>query len=120
MQRTREVTTLAAVIFLFSTAAFAAPAEQNYRWYCSQCHGLDGSGNGINAEFMAVSARDHTDKSDPAKYMRNLSDDMIFRVIKFGGEANKKSALMPPWEGVLRDDEMEDLVTYIRRLCCEH
>lgn len=98
---------------------FAASAEENYKWYCSQCHGLEGRGNGINAGQLAVKARDHTDRSDPNKYMRNLSDKIIFKSIKFGGEANKKSSLMPPWGGVLSDDEIRDLVKYLRKLCCE-
>lgn len=98
---------------------FAASAEENYKWYCSQCHGLEGRGNGINAGQLAVKARDHTDRSDPNKYMRNLSDKIIFKSIKFGGEANKKSSLMPPWDGVLSDDEIRDLVKYLRKLCCE-
>jgi cytochrome c oxidase cbb3-type subunit 3 len=51
--------------------------------------------------------------------MRNLSDEIIFKTIKFGGEANKKSSLMPPWDGVLSDDEIRDLVKYLRKLCCE-
>lgn len=97
--------------------AAAAPAkekpEDNYRTYCVQCHGLQGTGKGINVRDMSVQPRDHTD----AKAMSVRSDDDIYKVIKEGGVAIDKSVLMPPWGDVFSDEEIKDLVAHLRKLC---
>jgi len=43
------------------TPAWAAPAQENYRLYCVQCHGSLGNGEGINQTSggLAVSPRNH-------------------------------------------------------------
>jgi cytochrome c oxidase cbb3-type subunit 3 len=94
-------------------AARAAEAEALYKTYCVQCHGITGKGNGINVRDMSVQPRDHTD----AKGMGGLSDERLFKAIKEGGPAVTKSVLMPPWGGVLSDEEIHDLVRYLRVLC---
>ena len=86
---------------------------QNYRTYCMQCHSIAGSGAGINARDMAVPARNHTD----GKYMEARTDAELFKVIKEGGLAINKSALMPPWGGTLSDSEIKAMVKHIRKLC---
>ena len=97
--------------------AFAAMAKEsaadNYRTYCTQCHGKDGNGNGINSRDMSVQPRDHTD----AKAMSGRSDDTLFKVIKEGGPSIEKSVLMPTWGDTLSDEEIRDLVAYLRQLC---
>lgn len=85
-----------------------------YRAYCTQCHGVEGDGNGINAPHMAVQPRDHTDPSE----MGTRTDEDLFKVIKHGGKAINKSVLMPAWSGNLNDEEIRALVTHLRSLCC--
>ncbi len=88
-----------------------------YKTYCWQCHGMKGTGNGINVRDMSVQPRDHTD----TKEMSSRTDDELFKAIKEGGQAISKSVLMPPWGGNLSDDEIHALVNYLRALCqCEH
>ncbi len=89
------------------------PAADNYRTYCTQCHGKDGNGKGINIRDMSVQPRDHTD----AKAMSGRSDDTIFKTIKEGGQSIDKSVLMPPWGDTFSDEEIRDLVAYLRQLC---
>jgi cytochrome c oxidase cbb3-type subunit 3 len=97
-----------------SDAAFAKErAEDNYKTYCTQCHGSQGNGKGINVRDMSVQPRDHTD----AKAMSARSDQDLATVIKEGGLAINKSVLMPPWGEVFSDDEVDDLVRYLRKLC---
>lgn len=92
-------------------------AADNYKTYCVQCHGLKGTGGGVNVADMSVQPRNHTD----AKTMSGRSDDELFKVIKEGGLAIEKSVLMPPWDGVLSDEEIRELVHYLRKLCqCQH
>jgi cytochrome c oxidase cbb3-type subunit 3 len=88
-------------------------AADNYRTYCVQCHGLDGNGKGVNIHDMSVQPRDHTD----AKAMSGRSDDQLFNVVKEGGPSIDKSVLMPPWGDTFSDDEIRELVTYLRQLC---
>lgn len=88
-------------------------APDNYKAYCVQCHGLEGTGKGVNIGDMTVQPRDHTD----AKSMAGRSDAELVKVIKEGGLAISKSVLMPAWGDVLSDDEIKDLVSYLRTLC---
>lgn len=86
--------------------------QQLYKAYCSQCHGLEGDGYGVNAPFMAVQPKDHTE----AKEMNARTDDDLFKAIKFGGKAVNKSVLMPAWEHNLSDKDISALVAYLRKL----
>ncbi|HUH56373.1 MAG TPA: cytochrome c [Rhodanobacter sp.] len=81
-----------------------------YDTYCAQCHGANRDGNGINSTAMAVKPRDHTD----TKGMGDTPDDELRKAIKDGGGAVNKSVLMPRWDGVLSDAEIDGLVSYLR------
>lgn len=98
---------------LTSSATFASDAEDNYKNFCWQCHGMTGDGMGLNVQDMSVQPRDHTS----AKAMGGRSDADLFKVIKEGGLSIDKSVLMPPWKDSLSDDEITDLVKYLRELC---
>jgi cytochrome c oxidase cbb3-type subunit 3 len=98
--------------------ARAAPAEENYRLYCVQCHGTLGNGEGINQTSggLAVSPRNHA----YAKQMSELTDDHLRRAIVDGGDAVESSELMPAWGKTLSAEEIDELVLYLRNLCqCE-
>jgi len=100
----------------FNEADGVESPAKNYRLYCMQCHGISGHGSGINSRDMAVPARNHSN----GKYMQARSDAELFKVIKEGGVAISKSALMPPWKSLLTDAEITDLVKHVRKLCqCE-
>ncbi|MBI2838486.1 MAG: cytochrome c [Acidobacteria bacterium] len=83
-----------------------------YLSICSYCHGPAGDGFGVNAPNLAVPPRDHTD----AAYMRTVTGDDLFAIIKLGGAGRNKSALMPPWGGRLSDREIAALVAYVQTL----
>ncbi len=102
------------VLLVMSAAAWSAEsAEDIYKTYCWQCHGMHGNGMGINIRDMSVQPRDHTG----AKEMSGRSDEEVFKAIKEGGQAISKSVQMPPWGGVLDDEEIRSLVEYLRKLC---
>ncbi len=101
---------------VFSEEEGIESAAKNYRLYCMQCHGISGHGSGINSRDMAVPARNHSN----GKYMQARSDAELFKVIKDGGVAIDKSALIPGWKSLLTDAEITDLVKHVRKLCqCE-
>lgn len=105
-----------ALLFATMTAVAAEPFEretQIYNTYCVQCHGIDRNGRGLNTAGMSVQPRDH---SDP-KGMGDIPDPELFKAIKEGGLAVNKSVLMPAWSGVLTDDQIHDLVRYLRHVC---
>ena len=101
--------------FIAASVAHAETAEENYRLYCAQCHGIQGNGQGINNTLggLAVSPRNHTN----AMEMSKLSDADIRLAIAEGGDAVQKSELMPVWEKTLSAQEIDDLVLYLRKLC---
>ena len=107
-------------MFVASLALFTAPVvvaaesgEDLYKTYCWQCHVMQADGMGINIPDMSVQPRDHTD----SKEMTARSDEELFKAIKDGGQAIDKSALMPPWGGVMSDEGIQSVVRYLRELC---
>ena len=90
--------------------------RQTYKWYCSQCHGVKGKGDGINAKFLTVPPRNHT----KAAYLETRTDEQLFEAIKFGGLSVGRAPCMPAWGHTLAKDTIHSLVRYIRELChCE-
>lgn len=92
----------------------AATGEKLYASYCTQCHGINGDGKGINIRDMSVLPRDHTDTSE----MSSRTDAELKKAIEFGGKSVNKSVLMPDWGRNLNDAQLNDLVAYLRQLCC--
>ena len=93
------------------------PLEAAGRIYilnCSMCHGADGKGGGAMAAFFraGLTPRDLTDSAHFAK----RSDQQLRDVILKGGVEIGLSERMPAWEGLLSEEEVQSLVTYIRRI----
>jgi cytochrome c oxidase cbb3-type subunit 3 len=96
----------------------AADVEQGkkiYGQFCASCHGQTGKGDGPASAALNPKPRDHTDK----EYMSKMSDEDLFKVIKNGGVSIGKSPLMPPWGASLKDEQIHDVVAYVRTLCCK-
>ena len=90
--------------------------RQTYQWYCAQCHGVKGKGNGINAKFLTVPPRNHT----KAEYLETRTDEQLYEAIKFGGLSVGRAPCMPAWGHTLDEGTIHSLVRYIRELCqCE-
>ncbi len=108
----------AAVALALSVAA-AGPAqavevEKVFKFYCAQCHGLGGKGDGPNVtKDFPVSPRNFTN----AKEMNKLTDADIKNVILDGGPAASKSPMMPPWSKTLTEAEVDALIGHLRELC---
>ena len=85
-----------------------------YIEYCVQCHGGRGEGWGWSNKIPPPPVP-IPDLSDP-ELMKQLSDQYLFDVIKGGGEAVGKTRLMPPAGRVISDEEIWDVVAYLRSL----
>ena len=90
--------------------------RETYQFYCTQCHGVDGHGKGINAPHLTVPPRDHT----KASYLETRTDEQLFTAIQQGGLAVGRAPCMPSWQHTLDESTIHSLVSYIRELCqCE-
>ena len=99
-----------------NSVSVTAKTRETYQWYCAQCHGVKGKGDGINSKFLTVPPRNHT----KAEYLETRTDEQFFQAIKFGGLSVGRAPGMPSWGNTLSDSTMHELVRYIRELCqCE-
>lgn len=117
MIRTTKLILLAALFLpalLWTGTADAAEAETLFKFYCAQCHGLDGKGTGPNVtKDFPVTPRDFTNTAE----MNKLSDNDIRGIVMDGGPSASKSPLMPPWGKTLSGKDVDVLVKYLRKFC---
>lgn len=90
----------------------AQQGEALFGHYCAHCHGLQGEGDGYNADTL--------DK-EPAelssyKLISKKTNKQLYRVIDKGGQGVKKSHLMPNFGQTLSEEEIWALVAYVRYL----
>jgi hypothetical protein len=88
-------------------------AVSNFSNLCLTCHGPGGKGNGPMAAGLNPKPRDFSD----CKTMAKDSDDILFKAIKGGSQSIGRSAMMPPWGGALTDEQIHELVSYVRTFC---
>jgi mono/diheme cytochrome c family protein len=118
MSRLTILAAVAALLgFLADKPVSAAEVEQVFKFYCAQCHGPEGKGDGPNvSKDFPVSPRNFTNAAE----MNKLSDADLKNVILDGGPAVSKSAMMPPWSKTLAEDQVDALIKHLRQLCaCE-
>jgi mono/diheme cytochrome c family protein len=90
----------------------AEAGAQHYALLCASCHGPRGEGDGPQSAALDPKPAKHSDGA----YMNAKSDDQLFDVIRNGGAANGLSPLMAPWGGALSDEQIRDVVAFIRTL----
>ena len=92
-----------------SASSSQEPGKKTYETYCVACHGIDGKAEGA-ALAMNPRPRVLVDKAWQAK----VTDEHIYKVIKEGGTAVGLNAAMAPWGAVVSDEEIKNLVLYVR------
>ncbi len=87
----------------------AANGKQLHEEHCVACHGLTGAAD------VVVMHMDETpkDQSDP-EYMKTLTDGYLYIAICRGGEGVGKSYVMSPWGDFFTDQDIKDLVAWVR------
>ena len=98
---------------LAATPSWTDSAEENYGAYCARCHGEDGHGDGPSAVTLKTKPRNFGD----CEQLRQISDDTMFNAIKRGGASVGLSGDMPDWSTDLGDDEIHELVKFVRTFC---
>ena len=83
-----------------------------YLTYCSSCHGDNGKGDGPAARSLPVKPANHTDGA----VMNQLTDKFLLEIISKGGSAVGKSPMMPGWGGQFKENQLRDVVAYVRSM----
>lgn len=83
-----------------------AKGKPRYEQYCAVCHGPRGLGDGPMAKATSPPA---SRLSSPE--VRSKSDQELLKII-----ADGKDATMPAWRGLLNDQELLDVLAYVRKL----
>ena len=79
-----------------------------YRTYCVLCHGTTGKGDGRAAKMYTPRPANLTVSPFPDKYKE--------MIIRGGGPAVGRSSFMPPWGDELTDEQITDLISFLREL----
>ena len=90
------------------TSDAAKEGGEHFQHHCQICHGLDGQNTGVPfAEKMDPPVADLSTKD-----VQDYSDGQLKWIIENG----IKPSGMPGWKGILEDEEMWNIVHYIRHL----
>jgi len=87
----------------------ATDGARLYKRYCRGCHGEDGRGGAHT--FMP-----HIGNLTKKDYIEFIPDGFLFTVIAEGGAAVGKSGYMPAWRGTLSEQDIKDVIAFIRTL----
>ena len=79
-----------------------------YRTYCVLCHGSSGKGDGRAAKMYTPRPADLTVSPFPDTYKE--------MIIRGGGASVGRSSFMPPWGDELTDEQIRDLVSFLREM----
>lgn len=86
-----------------ATADSVAKGKQLFMIYCTPCHGVSGTGDGLVGEKLVLRPFDLT-----SDRLKGLPDGYIFGYMTFGG------AVMPAYANDLSPTERWHLINYIR------
>lgn len=96
-----------------SQSGDVARGEATYKELCAKCHGPSGKGNGKEAATLETKPKDLTDCARMVKF----ADLDLFRVVKNGGPALDLSKDMPSYSEAMDDDEIYDVIAFVRSFC---
>ena len=96
------------VVFVAAAACVsAADVKQNWEKHCLKCHGADGKGNTKMGKQSGV--KDYTDP----KVQAEMKEENALKIIK-EGIVEKGRKKMDPYADKLTEQEMKELIAYIR------
>lgn len=97
------------------TKGDAAKGKVSFENTCVACHGPQGKGDGPAAAALDPKPKNLSD----AELLSTQTDDFIFKVISEGGASVGLSPMMAPWGGVLSEQDIWNVVAYIRQDLCK-
>lgn len=102
---------LAAGAWLVGATAIAAQAQEASQLYeksCTNCHGPSGKGDGKAGKMLKPPP------ADLGVVLKGQADADVAKIIKEGGKAVGKSAMMPAFGSKLNDDQVNGLVQLVK------
>ncbi|MGV7222197.1 MAG: cytochrome c [Nitrospinales bacterium] len=87
----------------------AAKGANVYKEYCSQCHGVNGEGDGPAASGLNPKPAVHSKMA-----LSDFPDDYLFNIIYYGGKSVGKSYLMPDFGLTLPSQDLANVVAYLK------
>ena len=106
---------LGAAVSNAETKGDAAKGKTTFENTCAACHGPGGKGDGPAAAALDPKPKNLTD----ADLLSTQTDDFIYKVISEGGAAVGLSPMMAPWGGVLSEQDIWNVVAFIRQDLCK-
>lgn len=107
--------TLGAAVSSAETKGDAAKGKVSFENTCVACHGPEGKGDGVAAAALDPKPKDLSD----AKLLSTQTDDFLYKVISEGGASVGLSPMMAAWGGVLSEQDIWNVVAYIRQDLCK-
>lgn len=88
----------------------AAKGEEIFKADCASCHGQEARGDGLAGTSLDPKP------TNLASEQANLSDGYLFWRISEGGTSIPFHSSMPAWKGLLSEDHIWKVITYLRTL----
>ena len=101
---------------LKTSAHLVSEGKKLFGHFCAHCHGLQGDGDGFNAEYLEKEPAELSHE----KFQSKKTNHQIYRSIHKGGAGVRKSHLMPAFGSTLSEAEIWALVAYVRSLGGDH
>lgn len=98
-----EIALTAALLSLGLASTSAEDAAATYKSKCQACHGAEGKGDTAAGKKLGV-------KDFHSPEIAKMSDPELFDITKNGKDK------MPKYNGKLTDDQIKELIKYIRSL----
>ncbi len=86
----------------------ASAGKAKFQTFCIACHGPSGAGDGVAAAAMNPKPRN--------LQTTTRTDDELKKIIKEGGPAVGMTASMPAWGASLNDQDIVNVVAYVRTM----
>ncbi len=93
-------------------AAAIEAGQAIYSANCASCHGENGGGDGPAAAALDPKPTAFSD----ADIMATMTDSYLYWRISEGGIAPPFNSQMPPWKDVLSEEQIWQVITYLRTL----
>ncbi len=107
----KHVVLVATSVLLISLAPFSVhgqEAKQLYEKACATCHGASGKGDGPTGQMLQPKPADFTTA------LKGKDEAYLTKVITEGGTSVRKSPMMPPYQGVLSNEQIQGLIQYVK------
>jgi len=93
----------------------ATKGKEVFQNTCASCHGAEGKGDGVAAAALDPKPRNLSDTA----YVSTLTNEHMYKVISEGGASVGLSPMMAAWGGVLSEQDIWNVIAYIRQDICK-